>query len=166
MVSNSKEIALKVYSDLLSTNTQRQINAISENYASHSKFTDPLVSTHNVQETLAQFLMLSYMSRVKGTPKTVLQTIDTGRDVVVIDGIQEFGVTSWNYLSVSLRVITKFEFLDGKIVNHEDIWSFADLLMGIPFFGLLYSFWRTLFAAVGVKFYQALFGDLKLHLKN
>jgi hypothetical protein len=166
MVLHSQEIAMKVYDNLLSTNKQNQINAIKENYALDSEFIDPLVSTNSAEETLVQYLLLSYMSRVKGTPKTVMQTIENGRDVVLIDGIQEFGVTSWKYLTISLRVITKFEFLNGKIVKHEDVWSFADLILGIPFVGVLYSLWRPIFATLAAKLHQAITGGPKLHHKN
>lgn len=133
-----RQIAEMCFFTLLSKDKEAQQQVVEEFYASDCKFEDPLVSVVGNKALLAQFSILSSIfSGIRAQPQCVLLSTEGTRDVVVIDSILTFEVYFLG--SLQMRCITKYEFLDDKIVKQEDVWSVLDLLSRVPLAGWIYG---------------------------
>ncbi|KAJ3301517.1 hypothetical protein HDV03_000693 [Kappamyces sp. JEL0829] len=151
-MSTLKHKAEKVYKTIYSKDAKRQAQ-IAEYFHPQLEFLDPLVHVKSAREALAQYRFLTWFPSVKADPACVLLSTEGTRDVVVIDGIVTLGL---GLGSLRLRIVSKFEFLDDKIIRHEDIWSTLDLLQRIPLFGWFYNQARLLNGWVSSKFISAI----------
>ena len=142
-----RQIAEICFFTLLSKDKKAQSQVIEEFYAPNCVFEDPLVSVNSSKSLLAQFSILSSLFKgIKAQPQCVLLSTEGTRDVVVMDSLLTFELYFLG--CIQMRVITKFEFLNDKIIKQEDVWSVLDLLSRVPLAGFLYGWVRRLNGAI------------------
>lgn len=120
----------------------------------------PLTSVSGKAHYTAQFQALrSYFHSYKPIEWQVISHND---ERLVLDCLVHWQLSSWG-LSTQLRQITLLSFSpeDGKIVAHEDIWSWTDMLKAVPLFGRLYTRFRPFFGRVGSNWMIRRFTDKK-----
>ena len=115
-----------------------------------------------IDDIQAQFRILTMFKSLEHDIASVLLTTiptpeRTGlRDLVIIDSTLTFGLYVGSF---KIRSITRFEFdTDGKICNHEDIWSLRHFALYLPIFGKIYEFGRYFIGYTSSRILQALVG--------
>ncbi|KAJ3130640.1 hypothetical protein HK100_007798 [Physocladia obscura] len=158
-VDKAKEIHASIYS----TNQSHKAAILGAYYAPRATFNDPLVSVAGIHAITQQYMFLTLLPKVRITTRTVTwahlgdattaahsvaaaaATTSASRlEVVVVDAVVVFTLLPLlpaGLADVAMRIVTTLRFdATGRVISHEDLWSFRELLGGLGggnFFGKL-----------------------------
>lgn len=147
------ELATLLVHSLYTKDRQKQEDVFLTYYTPTSAFLDPLGDSRSLPLYSAQFKLLERMSAdIQVSINHV--AVDTANQTVIVDNMQRYKLFSSFTPVFPLRVISKLRFHDGKVIEHEDIWDFRDVI-SVWFIRPFYQLYRFIQPRVSLWVWNA-----------